>query len=264
MPCYIPSLKKIGVKMVSRYPRRIPALLSEILLYDSDSGELLALINGDWITAMRTGAVAALAIKTLQSRTNGIYSFVGLGNTARATLLCLLNIQPDVHHKVRVLSYKNQEDSFINRFKGYTNISFDVVKTNKELVSDADVIISCVTAFDDTFAPEKLYKKGVLIIPVHTRGFQNCDMVFDKVIGDDYDHIKEFKYFSQFKKFIEFADILKGNVTGRNDTDERILSYNIGIALHDIYFASRIYSLYENTNKLNQIILNPPMEKFWI
>ena len=57
MPCF--------VKVVSRYPGRVPALSSEILLYDSLSGECLALMDGDWITTMRTGAVAAHAIQHL-------------------------------------------------------------------------------------------------------------------------------------------------------------------------------------------------------
>ena len=38
---------------------------------------------------------------------------VGLGNTARSTLLCLLSIQPEIQHQVRILKYKDQADNFI-------------------------------------------------------------------------------------------------------------------------------------------------------
>lgn len=263
MPCYIPDQKKIGVKLVSRYPLRVPSLISEILLYDSINGETLALMNADWITAMRTGAVAALSIKRLQSKPGGIYSFVGLGNTARATLLCLLSIQPNIKHHIRILEYKDQCHDFIMRFKEFKNISFEVVKTNEELVDNADVIISCVTAFDNIFADDKYYKKGVLLIPVHTRGFQNCDLFFDKIFGDDYDHIKDFKYFNQFKEFAEFSEILTGKHNGRESEDERIIAYNIGIALHDVYFASKIYDKIK-VSELKQIDLHHPLNKFWI
>ncbi len=116
MPCYIPSLNIIGIKFVSRYPKRIPSLISDLLLFDSENGDLLSMMNADWITTMRTGAVAALSIKKLQSTECGIYSFVGLGNTARATLLCLLSIQPEINHHIRLLSYKNQAENFIERF----------------------------------------------------------------------------------------------------------------------------------------------------
>ena len=82
-----------------------------------------------------------------------------------------------------------------------------------------------------------LFKPGVLVVLVHTRGFQNCDTVFDKVFADDEGHVKGLKYFSQFKKFAELDRILKGQISGRENDSERILSYNIGIGIHDIYFA---------------------------
>lgn len=51
-----------GVKLVTRYPDREPALDSSLLLFDALTGETLALMDADWITAMRTGAVAAHSI----------------------------------------------------------------------------------------------------------------------------------------------------------------------------------------------------------
>jgi len=263
MPCYIPLLNKIGVKFVSRYPMRIPSLVSDLFLFDSNTGECLTMMNADWITTMRTGAVAALSIKTLQSKPGGIYSFVGLGNTARATLLCLLSMQSDINHHIRLLSYKGQEENFINRFKDFTNVSFEIVTSNTELVSNADVIVSCVTAYDDTFAPDELYKEGVLLVPVHTRGFQNCDLFFDKVYGDDYNHIKDFKYFKKFKYFSEFSDIILGLDKGRTNSKERIIAYNIGIALHDIYFASKLYDRLKEKD-VPHIEIGHPCEKFWV
>jgi len=57
------SGKKGGVKMITRYPDCNPSLTSQIILYDADNGERLALVDGTWITSMRTGAVAANSIK---------------------------------------------------------------------------------------------------------------------------------------------------------------------------------------------------------
>lgn len=94
MPCLLPQeFSRFGIKVVHRIVGGIPALGSDILLYDSNTGELLALLGGDWITAMRTGAVATLAIQTLKATDATTYSFIGLGNTARATMLCLLDSQ---------------------------------------------------------------------------------------------------------------------------------------------------------------------------
>ena len=92
---------------------------------------------------------------------------------------------------------------------------------------------------------DEWFKEGVLVVPIHTRGFQNCDLFFDKVFADDTSHVDGFKYFKQFKKFSEFDKVLHKEVVGRENDKERILSYNIGIALHDIYIAKKIFNLSE-------------------
>ena len=39
--------------------------------------------------------------------------------------------------------------------------------------------------------------------------------------------------------------------------------YNIGLAMHDVYFASQIYERIEKEN-LQQIDMREPHEKFWL
>ena len=56
-----------GIKIVSRYPERTPSLDSKLILLDITSGEYLAIMDADWITTMRTGAVAVHSIKHLSS-----------------------------------------------------------------------------------------------------------------------------------------------------------------------------------------------------
>ena len=55
MPCYLENLG--GVKMVTRYPHRVPALDSQILLLDTSTGLTKAVVDANLITALRTGAV---------------------------------------------------------------------------------------------------------------------------------------------------------------------------------------------------------------
>ena len=64
----------------------------------------------------------------------------------------------------------------------------------------------------------------------------------DKIFADDKSHVREFKYFDKFKSFNEIEKVLRLEIKGREDNQERILSYNIGIALHDLYFAKMIYN----------------------
>lgn len=266
MPCLLPERdgkKYFGIKIVSRIEGQRPALKSDIYLYDAKSGLLLAIIDGDWITAMRTGAVAALAVRTFQRSNVDAYSMIGLGNIARAVALCLID---DNRHRpitLRLMRYKEQAEQFIERFKDYSNVKFEIVDDHRAFVAGAEVLLSCVTVATELLFPDNnLFQKGVTVVPVHMRGFQNCDVFFDKVFGDDTGQIRGFKYFSQFRQYDELHRVLQGKTPGRINNDERILSYNYGIGLHDIVFASKIYELSQGAGVT--LLFQKHDQKIWV
>lgn len=243
MPCLLPpEYHRFGCKIVSRIKGAHPALKSSLLLIDSLTGEEIALMECDWITAMRTGAVAALAIETFKVCSASVYSFIGLGVIGHATLECFLAISGDRNLTIRLKKYKDHAEKVISEFSSrFPNVRFEISDTMDDLVRDADVIVSCITDAQGYLVDNlQLLKPGVLIVPVHTRGFQNCDTVFDKVFGDDTNHVRDFKYFNQFRKFGEIGEVLKHTISGRENDTERILSYNIGLGLHDVLFATKI------------------------
>lgn len=245
MPCLLPErFNRFGVKVVSRIAGQKPSLHSDLLLYDSKSGELLALVEADWITQMRTGAVAALAIETLQRKNASVYSFIGLGSTADATMACLQALLPEEkQYTIRLKKYKNQAEQFAAKW-AKENYNFIIVETNEQLLEHCDVLVSAVTEMPDLFcADDTKYPEGILLVPIHTRGFQNCDLFFDHVFADDKGHVEGFKYFSQFKAFNELSEVLLGKAAGRENDKQRIIAYNIGLGLHDVLFASKIYEL---------------------
>ncbi len=245
MPSLLPEeYHTFGCKVVSRVKGTTPALKSEMMLFDTLTGEMTALVNADWITARRTGAVATLAINTFKSSKANIYAFVGLGVIGRATLDCLIATNKGQKLTIRLKRYKDQAEKIIEEYGKNSNINFQICETMEDLVNDADVIVSCITDADGLLVKDvNLFKLGVLVVPVHTRGFQNCDTVFDKVFADDEGHVNGFKYFNQFKKFGELDAVLKGLMTGRDNDDERILSYNIGISIHDVFYAYKILKI---------------------
>lgn len=264
MPCLLPSpYNYYGVKVVHRIKGATPALGSDLLLYNSETGELLAMLDADWITTMRTGAVAALAIQTFRKSDAETYGFIGLGNTGRASMLCLLDSEPDIMHHIILMRYKDQAELFMERFKDYSNVDFTICDNVNDLVAQSDVIVSCITEAQGLLCEDNnLYKEGCLVVPVHTRGFQNCDLFFDKVYADDTAHVCGFKYFDRFKQFGEIQDVISKKIKGRESDTERILSYNIGLGLHDMVYASKIYqTLKEHSNEIEII---RETEKFWI
>jgi ornithine cyclodeaminase/alanine dehydrogenase len=269
MPCIIPVSGHLwgGVKIVTRYPERVPALDSKLLLFDAESGEFLALMDADWITAMRTGAVAAHSAVQFARSDFQTLGMIGLGNTARATMLCLAEtVTRDLH--VKLLRYKDQAERFMERFAEYPRLHFSIEEDPTSVVKGADVVVSCATYFDRDICPDDCFDEGVLVVPVHTRGFTNCDLFFDKVFADDTGHVSDFRYFSEFRSFAEVCDVVNGLVPGRENDRERILAYNIGLAVHDVFFAARIYQLaWDNKelfSELQDIKLCEPTEKFWV
>lgn len=253
-----------GVKIVNRYPERKPSLDSKLILLDIENGDFLALMDANWITAMRTGAVAAHSIMLLAKRDFQEIGMLGLGNTARATLLVLVSMLPDREFNIKLLKHKGQEILFAERFAQYDNLHFTYVDDSDTLVRKSDVIVSAATYLPNDLCSDDCFEEGVLVVPIHTLGFTNCDLFFDKIYADDYGHVHHFKNFDKFKYFAEVSDVVNGKSVGRENEKERILAYNIGVSMHDINFATHIYELIKDNPKLINIDMNEPTEKFWL
>ena len=269
MPCLLPPVganhaRYFGIKEVHRIEGAVPSLGSDMMLYDAKTGELIALVDCDWITTMRTGAVAAVSAKALRRDNARSYGFIGLGNTARATLLCVLEAEPERHFHVKLFRYKDQAEPFIKRFGSYDNVSFEIVDDINELARSVDVFFSCITSANGLLVEdESHFQPGVTVIPVHMRGLQNCDTTFDRVFGDDTAHVKSFKYFNQFNDYNEIGEVLAGRDPGRRGQAQRIIDYNYGLALHDVVYASLIYERVADMD-IPSIDIIKETEKFWI
>jgi alanine dehydrogenase len=261
MPCILPKENIAGVKVVSRFPDRIPTLNSEILVYDYSTGNLKALMDGNYITALRTGAVAALCVETLAVKNYSEIGVIGFGNITRKTLDLLFAVMEKRPITVKLYNYKNHFDLLKQRYSHYDHIEFQAVDTYDGIVQDSDVIISAITRAEKDFCSDDCFKRGCLVVPIHTLGFQNCDLFFDKFVVDDIGHVQGFKYYNEFKQVTELTDILTGKMPGRVSNNERIMAYCIGIAIHDMYFSNKIYEALESV--ANEISLNPPTEKYW-
>ena len=193
---------------------------------------------------------------------------LGLGNVARASLIVLASMIKDRQLTVKLLRYKDQAEDFRERFRGFPNIDFCIVDRLEDCIKGSDVIISGVTYFENDIAPDDWFDEGVLVVPVHTRGFTNCDLFFDKVFADDTGHVDHFKNFAKFKYFAEVSDVVNGKSKGRENDRERILAYNIGVSTHDINYAAHIFQRLkadqEAFQKLTDADMHNPIKKFWI
>ena len=223
MPVIIPYLNVAGVKEVTRYPKRDPSLDSEILLYDLSTGDALALLDGNWITAMRTAAAAVHSIKLFAKDGFCEIGMIGLGNIQRAVMTFLLSLYPGRRFKIKLYRYKDQYEQFVNRFSDYEDLEFVYCDSYDETVKGSEVVISCATYFAENICDDASFDEGVLVVPVHTRGFANCDRFFDRVFADDTAQVKSFSSFDEWKNYAEVADVVCGRASGRKNERERII-----------------------------------------
>lgn len=252
------------VKMIGRHdnnegqPRSI--MMGDMMLYQANTGILKAVMDAEYITTLRTGAVAAHSALLFGKENFSSIGLLGLGNIMTVCFEILLAKLNDRKLIVKLYRHHGQEKRFAERFSNAKNVEFVYCDTYEEVFTDTDVIISAVTQATQNFAGDECFKEGVTIIPICTMGFQNCDLFFDKVFTDEIEQIRGFKYFDKFKSLTNISDVLKNDRRGRNNNRERILVYNYGIAIHDLYFGMKILKLAES----REIEYNFCKEKYFI
>lgn len=261
MPSILPPDDVMGTKVVNRYIGRVPSLESQLLLYRYSTGENIALMDASLITAMRTGAVTVHAMEMFANPDFYEVGIMGFGNIGIACMDILTAHYAGKNMKIKLLKYKDHAEKIQNRYRSFNNIDFETVDNTEDIICGSDVVISAITYTDKLLGEDSWFKKGCLVIPVHLRGFQNCDVFFDKVYGDDYGQVKGFEYFDRFKCFAETSEVIRKEKAGRENRDERILSYNVGMSIHDIYAAGQIYNYFEEEPDTDR--LGPDM-RYWL
>ena len=91
MPAYIGGMEVVGVKLVGGYldnpsAHGLPVVQATILLNDGTNGATLAVMDGTYITAVRTGAASGVATKHLAPPDASTVGIIGAGVQARTQL----------------------------------------------------------------------------------------------------------------------------------------------------------------------------------
>jgi len=96
MPAYSETLKACAVKWVNVHPlnksKGLPTVMAVVILSDPQTGFPLSIMDGTYLTNLRTGAAGAVAAKYLARRDSSVISLVGCGAQARTQLAALLAI----------------------------------------------------------------------------------------------------------------------------------------------------------------------------
>jgi thiomorpholine-carboxylate dehydrogenase len=134
----------MGLKVVSFFPGNagtgIPTHMALVLLFRTDTGEPLAVMDGRLITEMRTAAVSAAVTKRLASPDSHVLALLGCGVQARAHLEALAHVR--AFDEVRVWSRTPEHAQRFAREHGATAMDRELA------VRGADVVVTATNALE--------------------------------------------------------------------------------------------------------------------
>lgn len=139
----------IVVKMVGYHPENpqvlgVPTILSTVLVFDPASGHLCSIIDGTFLTALRTGAASALASRYLMRSGSETLGLIGAGAQAVTQLHALSRVMP--LRRVHVFDTDAATGaSFIHRIGGFELPDVDVAVSDLATASACDVVCTATS-----------------------------------------------------------------------------------------------------------------------
>ncbi len=144
MPAYVAAPPQLGAKIVTvfgdNHKRGLPSHMATILLLDPDTGALIALMDGRYITEARTAAVSAVSARHMARPDAAIVAILGSGVQARSHLEMLALVRP--LRQVRVWSPRAaSRERFVAEAQPHSVAAVSAAPTAEAAVRGADLIV---------------------------------------------------------------------------------------------------------------------------
>ena len=266
MPAYFRDLGIGGLKWVSGYPdnrtRGLPQIIGTVILNDMTTGEPVCLMDGTWITAVRTAAVSAITAKYCARRDSRILGAVGAGVQGRHHLVALKEVLPRLE-EVKVFDINREAaERYRDDFAPRTGVSITICDDVETVAKGSDVIVTATQRLAKPLIRNEWFEKGCLGFGIEASRAWYGDAILkaDKFITDDWNQTQYYHAQGAFPdglpdRYIEIGSIVIGKNRGRETGDERILAMNIGLALEDIILAHRIYEIARESGGYQKVML---------
>jgi thiomorpholine-carboxylate dehydrogenase len=239
MPAVLPDV--MGLKAVNFYPRNegtaIPTHLAMIMLFRSDTGEPLAVMDGRLITEMRTAAVSAAVTKYLASPTCRVLAFLGSGVQAKAHLEALSRVR----HFEEVRVWSRTPDHARRFAQEHRAQAMDA----ESAVRGADVIVTATNAREPVLKGAWV-KRGAHINAVGaarpTWRELDDDVMANVLVADSREAVLKESgdvILSKAKIYAEAGEIFDGRKSAL--VSETTVFKSVGLAVEDIAAARLVY-----------------------
>jgi alanine dehydrogenase len=225
-----------------------------VALWNSESGELLALFEADWLGRIRTGAASGVATDVLARRAAAIAAIIGTGSQAETQLRALATVRSLTTVRVYSRRPENRTD-FARTMSRLLDLDVQPVDSARQAVDGADLVTTITTSTTPVvegawLAPgthvnaagsnwatrreidaEVLRRAAVVTVDsteqAHIEAGDLIMAVEEGAIGWDQVH--------------SIGAVLTGAVLGRESTDDITVFKSLGIAVEDIAVARYIY-----------------------
>jgi ornithine cyclodeaminase/alanine dehydrogenase len=253
MPAYLPKIGSAGVKWVSGFPenpkRGLPYISGLLVLNDPDTGFPVCVMDCTWVTAKRTGAATAVAAKYLAKEDSRTFGILGCGVQGRSNLEALAVICEGLQE---VRAYDISEESlqkYVCEMKARYSLKIVPVNSPRKAVEGCDIVVSAgpILKHPTPVIEASWFKNGAFACPLDFDSYWKPEAMhsMNKFCTDDREQLAYYKtqgYFADIPEiYADLAEIVSGKKPGREKTDERTMSMNLGLAIEDMATAKLIY-----------------------
>ena len=251
MPAYMAQPAALGTKLVSVYhtnaERGLPSHLATIVLQDPETGALLAILDGRYITEARTAAVSAASAKHLARTDARVLAVLGSGVQARSHIDALTRVR--TFSEIRVWGrHEGRVRALLQNVPEHVRATL-VASPSAEAAADGADVIALVTASREPVLTRVAVRAGVHICAVGAcrpdQREMDSALVRDARVfvdsrtgalaeaGDLVIPIKEGAIDASHIA-AELGDVFGGRLPGRRESGEITIFKSLGMAVEDV------------------------------
>ena len=260
----------------------LPRSILMVTLSDVDTGAPKAIMSANLLSAMRTGAMPAMAATYLANKDSEVLSLLGPGVINKCALMCYMEVLPNIKKiKIRGSSSKSRTAQAMKEFieEKYPQVEEIVICDSlEEACRDAaDVVSEAMSVTKENMEEFKLewFKKGATVFSMGSflyrqyDDFKKTTMVVDNygmyqkylnnfiargpvdefgnkrewvIMGIHFVHLVETGTIAR-EQVINLSDIVNGKSQGRKDKEEIVMCSIGGMPLEDLSWG---YDCYQN------------------
>lgn len=256
-PAFNEDLGRIAVKIITQKTEKtiegLPTILGVVLLIDIKTGAILSMMDGAYITALRTGAASGIATKLLAKENSKTVALFGCGTQGKTQLEAVCEVRPikkAILYDLNLEAAKNLQ----SKLKEKLNISIQISKDLKDL-KQVDVICTATQSKNPLFKLEHI-SKGTHINAVgsyqpqmqeidpeiikQARLFVDSKEAVLKESGDLIIPINRILFTENIMQ-AEIGELINKKSDGRKNEEEITIFKSVGLGVQDLFMANTIY-----------------------